>query len=104
MDKKSIRIAKEFGKRLKNKFNVGGLILFGSRAREDFFSSSDFDFILISEDFEKIPFIFRASKIFDYWNQKEDLEILCYTPKEFEKIKNKIGIVNTATKEGIKIF
>ena len=64
---------------------------------------SDFDFVIVSEDFKNIPFIFRASKIYDYWNQKQDIEPLCYTPEEFEKKKKQIGIVRQAVKEGIEL-
>lgn len=104
MDKKSIRIAKKFGNKLKKKFKVGKLVLFGSRARGDHFSTSDFDFVLVSDDFKEIPFIFRASGLFDYWNEKVDLEILCYTLEEFERKRKQFGIVRKAVEEGIEII
>jgi hypothetical protein len=31
------------------------------------------------------------------------MDILCYTPEEFEKKKKQIGIVRTAVEEGIEI-
>lgn len=103
MDKKSVEIARAFAKRLRKVFDLNNIFLFGSRARGDNFLESDFDFVIVSEDFKNIPFIFRASKIYDYWNQKQDIEPLCYTPEEFEKKKKQIGIVRQAVKEGIEL-
>ena len=31
------------------------------------------------------------------------MDILCYTPEEFEKLKKRIGIVQEAVKEGIEV-
>jgi len=103
VDKKSVEIARAFAKRLRKVFDLNNIFLFGSRARGDNFLESDFDFVIVSEDFKNIPFIFRASKIYDYWNQKQDIEPLCYTPEEFEKKKKQIGIVRQAVKEGIEL-
>lgn len=103
MDKQSVKIAKEFAKKLKRKFDIQKLLLFGSRARGDNLKNSDFDFIIVSNDFKKKPFILRASDLYDYWDHPVDIEPLCYTPKEFERKKKQIGIVKTATEEGIEI-
>jgi len=103
MDKQSIQVAQDFHKRIKKKFKFNKLILFGSRARGDNLKNSDFDFIIISKEFENKPFFLRPSEFFDYWKLNVDLEIICYTPQEFEKKKNQIGIVQQAFKEGIEI-
>lgn len=103
MDKQSIKIAKEFSKKLRKKFNIQKLLLFGSRARGDNLKNSDFDFIIVSKDFEKKRFILRASDLYDYWDQKVDIESLCYTPEEFERKKKQLGIVKTAIEEGIEL-
>ncbi|MBS3099397.1 nucleotidyltransferase domain-containing protein [Candidatus Pacearchaeota archaeon] len=103
MDKQSAKIAKEFSKRIKKKFGVQKLILFGSRARGDNFKNSDYDFIVVSDKFKHIKFILRASDFYEYWDKKTDLEIICYTPEEFERKKKQIGIVKTAVEEGVEI-
>ncbi len=102
MDKQSAKVAKQFSKKLKKKLNIKKIILFGSRARGDNLKSSDYDFLIVSEDFEKKPFIFRASELYDYWDEPVDIEPLCYTPKEFKKKKIQLGIVKTAIDEGVK--
>ena len=103
MDKQSIKVAKKFGKKIKRKFDVKNLILFGSRARGDNLKYSDYDFIIVSNKFKGKKFVLRASDLYDYWNEKQDLEVICYTPKEFERKKKQIGIVKTAVEKGIEI-
>ena len=103
MDKQSIKVAKEFKNNIKKDFEVEKLILFGSRARGDNLNYSDYDFIVVSKKFKNKKFIFRASDFYDYWNNKVDLEIICYTPEEFKRKKKQIGIVKTAVEEGIEI-
>ena len=90
-------------KALKNKFDVEEAIVFGSRVGEDYLETSDIDLILVSKDFEDIPFVERMSKICEFWNGKISLEALCYTPKEFEKKKKQIGIVREAVKTGLVV-
>ena len=103
MDKESLKVARKFAKGIKSRFNPEKVIFFGSRVRGDHLKTSDYDFILVSEKFRKVPFIFRASKLYDFWKEKEDIEPLCYTPEEFERKKKQIGIVRQAVKEGINI-
>jgi uncharacterized protein len=103
MDKQAVRIGQKFLSKARKVFRVDSLILFGSRARGDHFITSDFDFVMVSDDFGRIPFIFRASELYDYWDEDVDLEILCYTRKEFERKKGQFGIVRRAVEEGIVI-
>ena len=102
MDKETINITNDFVPKVKKKFSNTKIILFGSRARGDNFNSSDFDFLLISDDFKKTPFIFRASEIYDLWDSKKDIEAICYTSEEFENKKTEQGIVKKAIIEGIE--
>ena len=103
MDKQSIKIAKNFGKKIKKKFDVQNLILFGSKARGDNLKYSNYDFIAVSKKFKDKKSFLRAVDFYDYWDEKQDLEIICYTPEEFERKKKQIGIVKTAIGEGIEI-
>ena len=103
MDKKSIEIAKKFASRIKKEIEAEKVILFGSRARGDNFQRSDFDFLIVSKKFSNIPVIFRMSILYDYWNEDIDMEAICYTPEEFKKRKNQLGIVRKAVSEGIEI-
>ena len=92
-----------FASAIKSKFNIDKIILFGSRAKGTYTKNSDYDFILVSSDFKGIKFTDRISKIYPYWKYNNSIEPLCYTSKEFEKLKRQITIVREAVKEGIEI-
>ncbi len=91
---------KKFIKKLKKEFNINKIILFGSRARKDYLNSSDYDLIIVSNDFKKIDFVDRSAKIITSCNAFFPADFLCYTEKEFEKKSSQIGLVSTAIKEG----
>lgn len=99
---KNIEIIKKFKKSLRS-LGKSSIIFFGSRARGTFNSESDFDIIVISDKFEGIKWHKRAVNIYMSWKEDYPLEVLCYTPREFEKKKKQIGIVREAVKEGIII-
>lgn len=103
MDRETTELVKKFTKKVKQKFKPKKIILFGSRAREDNLKESDYDFIIVSDKFEGMPIFKRMSLFYDYWESSADLEVICYTPKEFERKKKQIGIVQQAVKEGIEI-
>ncbi len=103
MERKTIKIVAAFAKRLKKDFLDAKIILFGSRATGEQLLDSDYDFIIISKNFEGTPFYERMEKIYDYWEEKQAIEPLCYTPKEVLKKKKLIGIVQQAMKNCIKI-
>jgi len=78
-------------------------MLFGSRARGDYLEDSDFDLLIVSPDF-KGKIVERVSGLYDYWDYYPlEIEPLCYTPEEFEKMKKRIGIVQQALVDGIDI-
>ncbi len=79
------------------------LILFGSRTTGKAKEDSDVDLILISEKFKRLNFIKRAAKMYDYWDLNLPVDFLCYTPKEFEKLRKQVSIVSEALKKGIEI-
>lgn len=102
-DKKIKRALKRYLKKVKKHFRIDKSILFGSRARGDYFLDSDVDLILVSPDFKNIDFRKRIEQLLEWWDERIDLEVLGYTPEEFEKKKKQIGIVQQAVKEGVEI-
>jgi len=104
MGKERNREIEAFIEKLKKRINIERVIVFGSRARGDYLADSDVDLIIISKDFEGVPFYERMDKLILLWESPLDLEALCYTPKEFEQKKKEIGIVAEAVKEGIEII
>jgi predicted nucleotidyltransferase len=104
MDRETLITTKYFVKVVKKHMDVNLLILFGSRARGDNFVSSDYDFIIVSRNFSGKPFTRRASQLYDLWRSKRDLEVLCYTPEEWRRLKDRRGILLNAQEEGIRLL
>lgn len=97
---KSLR---KYLKNLKKRLKIDKSILFGSRARGDYFLDSDVDLIIVSPDFKDINFRERMADLLERWDEEINLEVIGYTPEEFERKKKQIGIVKTAIEEGIEI-
>lgn len=105
MGKKPDPKIKDFLNRVRKKYKIEKAIFFGSRARNDYLKDSDYDIILVSSDFRGIFFTKRIAMMYDFWKHYPlEIEVLCYTPEEFEKKGKQIGIVQQAIKEGIKII
>ncbi|MBS3056919.1 MAG: nucleotidyltransferase domain-containing protein [Candidatus Aenigmarchaeota archaeon] len=102
-DKETIKLIKSYLKFLGNHIAIEKSILFGSRARGDYFITSDIDLIVVSSDFKSMKFVDRILFMSRYWKSLMNLEVLGYTPEEFERKKNELGIVKQAVKEGIRI-
>jgi len=92
-----------FLERLAQRYRLERVILFGSRARGDELRGSDYDFIIVSPDFEGIPWIQRPVGIYEIWEHPPGVEPLCYTPAEFARKCQQLGIVAEALKEGIDL-
>ena len=101
-DKQTMNLLAKQIKFLK-KFNPMKIILFGSRARGDYLKESDVDLLVISDQFENINFRERIIQAYGLWNKKQDLDIICLTPKELNRKEKQIGIIQDAIKEGIEI-
>jgi predicted nucleotidyltransferase len=99
MDRETIQITGRFIKKMKKRYNIKKALLFGSRARGDNFINSDFDFIFVSDDFSIKSFAERMSDALEMWDEKYDLEALCYTQKEFD-LKKATSLIRRALKEG----
>ena len=101
--KKHIDYLREFKKRLNKNIPTDKVILFGSRVKGKPHRWSDFDLVIVSPKFRKLNFIKRGAKMYDYWIIDYPVDFLCYTPKEFNKLKKQITIVREAVREGIEI-
>jgi len=94
---------KKIKKSLGKEYKIERMFLFGSRARGDELLSSDVDLIVVSSDFEKIPFRQRPSKFLEAWTFSVDLEVLCYSPQELKRKQKEIGLVQEALKQAVEI-
>jgi predicted nucleotidyltransferase len=94
---------RKFKKALSRRFRISKMILFGSRARGDHLRTSDVDLIIVSPDFEGIPFLRRIREVVQFWDSDLALEVLPYTPEEFTRKAQEIGIVSQAIREGLEV-
>lgn len=108
MDSKSIdedlvRALKRF-RRAVEKFGVERMILFGSRAAGGEGESSDVDILVVSPEEDKLSLL---SRLYHEWHIELDLnypvDFLCYTPEEYETMKEGITLVREAVQTGIEI-
>ena len=84
--------------------NVDEAILYGSRARDDHLLTSDVDLIVISRRFAGTRPHRRLADLHDQWDPALPfLEALAYTPEEFERARQGLGIERIADKTGIRI-
>ena len=93
----------DFARRLHDEIGAERVILFGSRARGDWIKESDYDFIVVSPRFEGVPFPSRPVDLYRLWKGSPGVELLCYTPDEFNRKSRQITIVAEAVKEGIEL-
>ncbi|MBS3077391.1 nucleotidyltransferase domain-containing protein [Candidatus Pacearchaeota archaeon] len=101
--KEDLKIVKEFKKKISEKIPVKKVILFGSRATGKTHEWSDYDIIVVSDEFEGEKTFERGIGFYDYWEHDYPVDFLCYTIAEFNRLKKKATIVKEAMKEGIEI-
>ena len=82
-------------KKLKGDNSIKQVLLFGSLARGDLHIGSDIDLIVVKNTGKK--FLDRLDEF--YLDASEALDILVYTPEEFEEMKERPFLKN-ALKEG----
>ena len=85
--------------RLKNDTSVRKVLLFGSLARGDARDHSDIDLIVVKET--QMRFLDRLDEFYD--DAREAMDILVYTPQEFEEMKER-PFVKRALREGKMLY
>lgn len=103
MDKKRIKPIIPFIRKVEVRFKPEKIILFGSRARGDYFKDSDYDILIIANSFKKMGLHDRSVSVYHLKNVPVGMDIICLTPEEFEQKKKQFGTIQQAAKEGIEI-
>jgi predicted nucleotidyltransferase len=106
MDRKKVKLDSEtldFVNKVKLRFNPTKVILFGSRARGDAWNYSDYDFIVVSDKFERVHWLKRISRLVKCWSSDRDIDVLPYTSKEFEDKKKTSSMIKEAVQKGIEV-
>ncbi|PXF61987.1 MAG: hypothetical protein C4B59_01850 [Candidatus Methanogaster sp.] len=87
---------------LKKDKEIRSIMLFGSLARGDISATSDIDVIIVKGTKKK--FLDRLDEIYSTLIPNVALDILVYTPEEFEAMKNTNVSVMNAVKEGKMLY
>lgn len=75
----------DFVKRLKKAVKLQKVILFGSRAKNEHTTWSDYDLAIVSSDFSGVHPAERMARMLKLWKGQRTLEPLCFTPQEFKR-------------------
>jgi hypothetical protein len=103
---KPLALSREFRRfvdQVRRELRPTKIILFGSRARGNHRPSSDYDLLVVSPRFRKVPWVERASIVYRLWTLPLDLEPICLTPEEFRRRSREISIIGEAVREGVAL-
>ncbi len=78
------------------------IILFGSLAKDDIGPASDIDLLVVQET--KKRFIERLGELYELIDPKYALDLLVYTPSEFDEMKKKSIFVKQILREGKLLY
>jgi len=104
VDERVERFRREVLPRLLGAYRPQRVLVFGSRARGDALKHSDLDVLIVSEAFRDIPWLERPVRVVEDCDIRFGVELLCYTPDEFERKRQELGIVQAALAEGIDLI
>ncbi len=104
VDERVARFRDEVLPRLVEKFQPSKVLVFGSRARGDALKDSDLDLLIVADAFEGIRWLDRPVRVFEDCDIRLGVELLCYTPEEYDRKRRELGIVRTATEEGVELL
>jgi len=79
-------------------FDPEKIILFGSRARGDEDEESDIDLIVVYNTTK--AFLDRLKELYAAWNISRAVDILAYTPEEFNRMMKESFFIQQATSSG----
>ena len=96
-----------FARGLHDEFGAEHVYLFGSHATGRAAPDSDYDLIIISQEFEEIPRLSRHFGMHDLFYEvggNAPLDLIGLTPGEFESARNRITLVSTVLPEAIDLL
>ncbi len=82
-------------------FKPTKVLVFGSRARGEGLVTSDLDLMIVSDAFRNVPWLERPVRVLEALGLSFGVDLLCYTPDEYERKRQEFGIVQTASETGL---
>lgn len=106
-NQKIIEEIRKFKEKIKEKFFVEKIIIFGSAARGEMKIDSDVDIIVVSKKYGRKYFFKIVPRLYTEWHEKQKIDypvdIILFNTKEFNKLKKEVSIVSEALREGIEV-
>ncbi len=103
-DERVARFRREVLPQLVARYHPSRVLVFGSRARGDALKDSDLDVLVVAEAFRNISWLDRAVRVAEDCDIRFGVELLCYTPDEYQRKLGELGIVRTAAEEGMELL
>ena len=75
----------------------------GSRASGENWKKNDYDFIIVSSQFQGMHWLDRISRVVRLWDSLSDIDTLPYTPAEFQQKSKTSSLVKNALQYGISL-
>ncbi|MGM0682493.1 MAG: nucleotidyltransferase domain-containing protein [Thermodesulfobacteriota bacterium] len=83
-------------------YNPEKIVLFGSYAWENHDEESDIDIIIVYQTPKR--FVDRLKELYLSWDIPKAVDILAYTPEEFDRLMEESSFVSQAVKQGELIY
>ena len=90
--------------RIGEHLRIQELIWFGSRAEGGGDKWSDYDFVVVSPDFNGVPILDRGRLLLPLRERGVSYDFLCYTPEEYERLKSQITMVREVARRGVRVI
>ncbi len=92
-----------YRRRVHSRLPVERMVAFGSRIRGRARPESDVDLLIVSPAYRGVRRLRRGIELYDDWNLDLPVDFLCFTPEEFEEMKERPTIVREALREGVEV-
>jgi predicted nucleotidyltransferase len=96
-----------FAHRLSQEIGATQVLLFGSRARSTHDDDSDYDIIIVSEQFEGVNPLHRGRglrPLFYEVGGDAPMDLFCLTPEEFKVAKDRISLISSVAPDAIDLL
>ncbi len=80
------------------------MLAFGSSVRGDALKDSDLDVLIVAHAFRDIRWLDRPVRVAEDCDIRFGVELLCHTPEEYQRKVEELGIVRTASEEGVELL
>lgn len=101
MDRETTQTVKAYVRAVRRSYPDARLYLFGSRARNDHWVTSDYDILVVSKRFAGSDPASRMKPLLKLWRSRRDLEVVCLTPEEIRNHKKTSPLLRLALREKV---